>query len=246
MAARLASHPFAVEAVLARTTVLTFAAPVASLQPLIPESLTLDTLDSTWGFVAVALVQTNSLRPQGLPTWMGRNFFLIGYRVFVRYTTQRGKRLRGLYILKSETDKPQMQWLGNLFTSYHYVTVDIQQTSTEKDWAINSQKAKLAIEVSSVMPEPLLPAGSPFSSWQQARRFAGPLPFTFSYDAASQYVTIVEGTREDWHPRPLQVQQAQVGFLDELNLAGLQLASAFATENVPYCWKKGRAERWIR
>jgi hypothetical protein len=85
MAAWLKTHPFAVEALLARTTVLTFAAPTASLQSLIPECLSLDTYDNTWGFIAVAMVQTTGLRPAGLPAWLGHNFFLIGYRVFVRW-----------------------------------------------------------------------------------------------------------------------------------------------------------------
>jgi hypothetical protein len=31
---------------------------------------------------------------------MGNNFFLIGYRIFVRYTNNAGKSLLGLYILK--------------------------------------------------------------------------------------------------------------------------------------------------
>jgi hypothetical protein len=244
MAAWLQHHPFTVEALLARTTVLTFAAPVASLQPLVPECLTLDTFNDSWGFVAVAMVQTAGLRPQGLPAWLGHDFFLIGYRVFVRYQTQAGKNLRGLYILKSETDKPKMEWLGNLFTSYRYATIDLQQEVTESGLRISSEKARLAIEVNTLAEAPELPTGSPFASWQQARRFAGPLPFTFSYEPKSRQVTIVEGRREDWIPRPVLVEKAQVGFVEELGPAGLQLASAFTMRDVPYHWKKGRTEQW--
>ncbi|ALD21253.1 DUF2071 domain-containing protein [Hymenobacter sp. DG25A] len=244
MAAWLADHPFAVEALLTRTTVLTYAVPAAELQHLIPECLTLDTLDGAWGFVAVALVQSRDLRLRGLPAWLGHSFFLIGYRVFVRYTTPAGKRLRGLYILKSETDKQKMQWLGNLFTSYSYSTIDVRHTATGSGLTFHSKKADLSIEVSMLPEEPTLPAGSPFADWKQARRFAGPLPFTFSYQPHKQQVTIVEGVREDWHPQPVQVNQAQVGFIRQLGMSEIHLASAFTMTDIPYSWKKGRTELW--
>jgi hypothetical protein len=240
----LAHHPFGVEAHLARTTVVTFAVPATELQSLIPECLTLDTLDGTWGFVAVAMVQTNALRPQGLPAWLGNDFFLIGYRVFVRYTTAAGKRLRGLYILKSETDSLKMQWLGTLFTSYHYSTIDIRCSTSANHFVFESEKAELSVNVEIPSTEPALPLGSPFTTWQQARRFAGPLPFTFSYQPAKQLVRIVEGVREEWRPVPVQVHQAQVGFIKQLQFSDVRLASAFTMANVPYSWKKGRTELW--
>ena len=98
----LKNHPFAVEAYFDSSTVLTFAVPKEQLQSLIPECLQLDTFQDKWAFVAVAMVQTKDLRPKGFPKFMGNDFFLIGYRVFVRYTTNAGKNYRSLYILKSE------------------------------------------------------------------------------------------------------------------------------------------------
>jgi len=242
----LKHHPFGVEAQLTRTTVLTFAAPATELQQLLPECLTLDTLDNAWGFVAVALVQTRNLRPQGLPAWLGHDFFLIGYRIFVRYTTVTGKRLRGLYILKSETDKRKMQWLGNLFTSYQYGFIDVQQACSGQRLAFESKQANLVIQVEALPPEHevALPTGSPFADWRQARRFAGPLPFTFSYEPATRQVTIVEGIREAWQPQPVRVQQAQIGFLKQIGIQQLRLASAFTMTDIPYRWQKGRIEQW--
>src|SRR4029079_4208862 len=73
------------------------------------------------GFVAVALVQTEDLRPSGLPKAVGHDFFLAGYRVFTTFRTASGKRLRGLRILRSDTDRALMSAGGNLLTdeSYH-------------------------------------------------------------------------------------------------------------------------------
>ena len=104
----LKDHPFAVEAFFKSSLVLTFAVPKDQLKDLIPECLELDTFNDEWAFVAVAMVQTESLRPKGFPKFMGNDFFLTGYRVFVRYTNKAGRKLRGLYILRSETDKEKM------------------------------------------------------------------------------------------------------------------------------------------
>jgi uncharacterized protein YqjF (DUF2071 family) len=107
----LKNHPFAVEAFFESSLVFTFAIPKEQIKQLIPECLELDTFNDKWAFIAVAMVQTKELRPKGFPKLLGNDFFLIGYRVFVRYTNKAGKRLRGLYILKSETDKRKMEFL---------------------------------------------------------------------------------------------------------------------------------------
>ena len=111
----LKNHPFAVEAFFESSLVFTFAFPKEQIAHLIPECLELDTFNNEWAFIAVAMVQTNNLRPKGFPTFLGNDFFLIGYRVFVRFTNAAGKKLRGLYILKSETDKKKMEFFGNIF-----------------------------------------------------------------------------------------------------------------------------------
>src|SRR5258705_792971 len=136
----LKNHPFAVEAFFESSLVFTFAIPKEQIQHLIPECLELDTLNDKWAFIAVAMVQTKELRPKGFPKFMGNNFFLIGYRVFVRFTNNAGKSLRGLYILKSETDKKKMEFMGNIFTHYNYTTTDITQKEQTNSYEISSVK----------------------------------------------------------------------------------------------------------
>ena len=169
----LKNHPFAVEAFFTSSIVLTFAVPKEKLQHLIPNCLSLDTFNDQWAFIAVAMVQTKDLRPKGFPKFLGHDFFLMGYRVFVQYTNNAGKRLRGLYILKSETDNRQMEFFGNIFTHYKYTTNKIKQTVTEHQLAIASPGGfKVIIDTEAT--EPSLPPHSPFNDWKEARRFAGP------------------------------------------------------------------------
>src|SRR5688572_15112881 len=103
----LRRHPFAVDAFFRRSLVLTYAVPRAALLELVGPGLELDTYDD-WGFLAIAMVQTEGLRPRGFPRWLGRDFFLSGYRIFTRFARPGHPTLRGLRILRSDTDRAMM------------------------------------------------------------------------------------------------------------------------------------------
>jgi hypothetical protein len=241
----LKNHPFAVEAFFKSSLVLTFAAPKEKIQTLIPEFLELDTFNDRWAFIAVAMVQTNNLRPKGFPEILGNDFFLIGYRVFVRFTNKSGKNLRGLYILKSETNKKRMEFFGNIFTHYNYTTTDINQNSKNGITEIYSNNSGFKVRIENSSDENIpLPAGSPFTDWKEARRFAGPLPFTFTYNPANKKVLIIEGVRENWKPMPVKVIDHSFPFIENLKLNDVALANAFIIRNIPYYWKKGKIEQW--
>jgi len=240
----LKNHPFAVKAFFESSLVLTFAIPKEQLQSFIPACLILDTYQDKWAFIAIAMVQTKQLRPKGLPSFLGNDFFLIGYRIFVRYTNKANKRLRGLYIIKSETNKKKMEFLGNVFTHYKYTTSDITQTIKDNERVIYSNKSKFKLNVDLTGNNVNLPDGSPFTDWKDARKFAGPLPHTFTYNKEENKVLIIQGLRQNWKPTPVKVNSYKFEFLDSLNLDGLILANAFEIKNVPYQWKKGRIEQW--
>lgn len=241
----LKNHPFAVEAFFESSLVVTYAIPKEQVQPLIPACLELDTLNNQWAFIAVAMVQTKGLRPKGFPEMLGNDFFLIGFRVFVRYNNRAGKSLRGLYILKSETDKKKMTFFGNIFTHYNYTTTDIEQTVHNGVTAIQSNRSGFHIHMEEGAGDNIsLPAGSPFTDWKEARRFAGPLPFTFTYDEPNRKVLIIEGVRQNWKPAPVKIIDCRFSFIDNLKLTGVQLANAFVIRNIPYYWKKGKIEQW--
>lgn len=239
----LKNHPFSVEAFFESSLVLTFAVPKEQLEALIPECLELDTFNDEFGFIAIAMVQTKGLRPKGFAEFFGNDFFLIGYRVFVRYTTNDGKRLRGLYILKSETDKKRMEFFGNIFTHYNYTTTDINQQYSGNEIKVSSKNSEFSLSAVKGL-DARLPEKSPFSDWKEARRYAGPLPFTFTYNVDKKEVLTIEGVRQNWKPEPVAISDYSFAFLDKLGLKDIVLANAFIVENIPYYWKKGRREKW--
>lgn len=243
---RLRCHPFAVEAYFRWSLVLTYALPARVLQPLLPRGLTLDTYDQ-WGFLAIALVQTEDLRPKGLPRALGRDFFLSGYRVFTRFVRPGNQSLRGLRILRSDTDRRAMVRLGNLFTHYGYrlARVAIERDGDRLGLSVKTPEREADIDVDvDVGCASELPEGSPFRSIDDARKFAGPLPYTFDLDERTGKMIVVRGLRKAWNPRPVRVLSHAASFLERSDLAagGPRLANAFYVENVSYAWKAGVLE----
>lgn len=240
----LKRHHFPVVAHFERSLVLTFAFPEEVLRPLLAPGLSLDGSNGL-GYVAVALVQTRSLRPGGLPAWLGLDFFLTGYRIFARYRDLRGRNLRGLRILRSDTDRRLMVWLGNLLTHYAYHKAELDSNCANHRWSFNLRSAAAPLRVTAFLePEPELPAGSPFQDWREARKWAGPLPFTFDYERSSHSMVIVEGVREHWEPRPVRVELDRVGLLERAPFLGQgRLAAAFVVEGIDYRWKRGVVEK---
>ena len=242
MLEQLKNHPFAVTTFFKKSIVLTFAIPKEEVQKLIPDCLTLDTYNDKWAFIAVALVETENLRPKGFPKFLGNDFFLIGYRVFVKYKNPKGKIYRGLYILKSETNKKKMEFFGNIFTHYNYSTTDITQKETVDMISYESLLSQFNFSFSNHKEAVSLPNNSPFIDWKIAKKYAGPLPFTFT--VKKDEILIIEGVREKWHPKPIELLDYNFDFLNKFNFSDLKIANAFIIENIPYYWKKGKTERW--
>lgn len=244
---RLKRHALPIRAYFRHCLVLTYAFPQEVLKPLLPPGLTLDTYQEL-GFLAVAMVQTEALRPAFLPPAFGRDFFLAGYRLFARYQNASGRTLRGLRILRSDTDRQLMASGGNLFTHYLYRKsgVECVRKGETLEIRIRSPRAEADLEVHADLaskPAPL-PAGSPFASLQDARKFAGPLPFTFDYEPETHSMIIVQGVRKQWDPQPVRVEVLQNTFLQGASFQGAApiLANAFHLAGVPYRWERGIRE----
>jgi uncharacterized protein YqjF (DUF2071 family) len=240
----LKRHPIPVSAFFRHSLVLTYAFPPETLQPLLPQGLVLDTFRGH-AFLAVALVQTEHLRPSFLPGAMGRDFFLSGYRIFTRLAEGMQSK-RGLRILRSDTDHPWMVCAGNLLThyNYHLCQAAFEEHHNEIHWTIRTQRSEADLEVfARLSGSPThLPSGSPFGTLSEARRYAGPLPYTFDYEKETQSIIGIRAMRQSWNPQPVEVEVRQNTFLDHEPFRRTQpiLANAFHVRNIPYQWLRGR------
>ncbi len=243
---RLRRHPLPINAFFTHSLVLTYAYPAKLLQQLLPPGLTVDTYGE-YGFIAIAMVQTRRLHPAFLPSALGVDFFLTGYRVFTRFASR--PSLRGLRILRSDTDRLLMALGGNLLTHYAYVHCRAAMKAEGDSLRVSVSSPGCVADLDVVAdlssrPAPL-PVGSPFASLEDARRFAGPLPYTFDYEPETNSIVMIKATRSRWEPQPIAVMVRKATFLEHppFNAVEPKLANAFHVENVPYRWERGVVER---
>ncbi|OAI56465.1 hypothetical protein AYO49_04250 [Verrucomicrobiaceae bacterium SCGC AG-212-N21] len=241
----LKRHPWPVTAHFDWSLALVFAIPAETIDQLLPPGLEPDT-HGDWGFIAAAFVQTRRLRPAWAPQFMAQDFFLAGYRAFVRAQKPDGRSLRGLCILGSDTDSRFMTFMGRAMTHYGYRYRRVIAQKTDESLSLQVLDPKGACEVSlqaSLQPASAPPVGSPFPNLTTARRFAGPMPFTFSYEPETKSIVVVEGARQHWEPRPVSVTVEKLDFFARppFSTSGQLplLANAFYVEQVDYSWKRG-------
>lgn len=241
---RLKRHPWSITAHFDWSLALVFAVPVSMAKSLLPPGLEPDCYEDH-AFVAAAFVQTRRLRPGWAPSFLAQDFFLAGYRVFVRARRPDGRRLRGLYILGSDTDSRRMALLGRWLTHYGYRHRAVRVARIGDALSLEVIAPHEHVEVSlwaDLRPAMSPPEGSPFPDLRTARRFAGPMPFTFSHEPETNSLIVVEGARQHWEPRPVSVTVERLAFFERAPFAstGLPtLANAFFVEHVDYRWKAG-------
>ncbi len=240
----LKRHPVPISAYFSHSLVLTYAFQPEILEPLLAPGLVLDTFRG-YGFLAVALVQTQQLRPSFLPARLGRNFFLSGYRIFSRLGGGAQSR-RGLRILRSDTDQAWMVRAGNLLTHYNYHLCEaaLEEREHHIHWTIRTPRSEADLDVRMQWAggAATIPAGSPFESMREARRFAGPLPYTFDYEEATGSIIAIRAVRERWNPEPAAVEVGSATFFHREPFCRAKpiLANAFYVHDVPYRWQRGR------
>jgi hypothetical protein len=245
----LRRHPLPVRTRFGHSLVLTYAFGPDRLAPMLPPGLALDTYrapdGAEHGFVAVGLVSTRDLRPAPLPAACGIDPVLTGYRIFTRFRTPAGRTMRGLFILRSDTDRRWLVLGGNLLTRYHYrlARIDLAVAAGRLRASVRSRdgRADLAVTADLGAGPAALPEGSPFGTAADARRFAGPLPYTFDYEAATRSIIVVKAVRSRWQPEPVSVTVDRLTFFDHGHFAGStpRLANAFHVAELDYGWHRG-------
>lgn len=246
-ASRLKRHPIAMAGRLRQSLVLAYALPSRSLAALVPPGLELDTYEGS-AFVAIAVVKVERLRPTGLPERLGRDHLLTGYRVFVRQRLGTGRWRRGLHVLRTDADGRLLVAAGNLLTRYNFRFAGIRwlQSGDRLEVRVGTRDRQADLHVIADLgsgPAPL-PLGSPFTSTAAARRFAGPLPWTFDLEPPTGSLVLVHDRRGGWEPRSVAVAVRTCtvfqGFLGgSLGGAEPRLANAFHVGDVDYRWERG-------
>jgi hypothetical protein len=134
---------------------------------------------------------------------------------------------------------------GNLLTHYNYrrcfAAID---SSTERlSIAVRTPDHSGDVDLDADLTGPsVLFEHSPFESIREARRFAGPLPFTFDYEPETHSIVAIKATRHHWQPAPVAVTVRQMSFFNQLPFRGCTpiLAAAFHVKGIDYRWERGQ------
>ncbi len=242
---RLRRHPWAIEAHLEWSLAIVYAIPESLARQLIGTPGMEPDMYLDHAFVAAAFVRTRRQRPLWMPRMFAEDFHLAGWRVFVRLTLPDGRSVRGLKILRSDTDSLRLVRAGAWLTHYgfHHCRMQTDRQGDAFKFKATLPGGKVLVDFDAdLKPACSLPPGSPFPDLRTARRFAGPMPFTFSHEPETNSIIMVEGSRQHWEPRPIQVNVRHLHFFGQPPFSDhpLTLANAFWVENVPYHWNRGK------
>lgn len=227
-------------------TVVTFAFPASVVRRLVPSQLRLEVRDGL-GFVAVALVDMDGLRPSRLPERVGSDAVFVGYRVFVRAVLEDGRVRRGLKVIRTDVDRVHLLVGTRLLTRYDVglVAASWERHGDDQRVRVRSRWRGSDLEVATRRDRPPSPpAGSPFDRWEDAAPFSGPLPWTFADTGQADTVVAVKGVRSTWDPQPVTVLSHHIALFEQPPFAGSDpiVAAAFHVADVDYRWRAGDLE----
>ena len=162
------------------------------------------------------------------PGGCGQDFFLAGYRVFTTFRVPDGRTLRGLRILRSDANRGAMVAGGNLLTHYNYHRCDARIDASADRIAVDGRTRRSTAAISTSPPiwrTRRCPRVRRFAPCAKRRRFAGPLPFTFDYEAETHSIIAINATRTNWQPAPVAVDVRRLSFFDHPAFAAARRSS---------------------
>lgn len=231
--------PFAVKTWFDCFVVLIYAVDKEPAEKLLPYPLVHEEHNGK-ALMAAAFVQSEKFRPAFLPSFFGTSFNLAGYRHMAAYTKADGKKIRGLKIIQSATNKKFMQVGGNELTQYKFKYNPIEIENSNGNISIQGDGVKVIAKENLTQVEIPLPQHSVFETWNHARKYGGPLLYTFEVEPEKKTVVITEGSRKNWQPKPVEVIEADIDFFKQEPYASMNpvLSAAYMVKNIPYSWKK--------
>ena len=180
---------------------------------------------------------------------LGQDFVLTGYRIFAKFRTPGGRTLRGLRILRSDADRCAD---GRRRQPARRITTTASATRPSRRRGRQARHRRSArprgdadvdVDRRSHRATRNFRPRSPFRTLHDARRFAGPLPFTFDYEPQTHSIIAIKGVRENWSPRlvKVDVRAAHRSSTTPKDSAACTpiLASAFYVHDIPYRWQRG-------
>jgi uncharacterized protein YqjF (DUF2071 family) len=191
-----------------------------------------------YAIVGVCLVRLESLRPRGLPSWLGVNSENAVHRIASAWIDSKGISREGIYVARRDTDL----WLstilkGKLFSEgYHRARFGIEESVGHVDFMCRSLDKTIEVRFSG--DDALqLPASSCFKSLQEdffRRANAGGW---LMEDSDSLQGIALEA--KEWKVRPFRISRVSNSFFDDLDrfpLGSIEFDHALVMRDIAHAW----------
>ena len=237
--------PFDANTVWAEAVCVNYRLDPAALRPLVPEVFDLD----LYGGRAWVTLTASRLKDFGVgwvPAAVRMNFYQATYRAHVAYTDFRGRRLRGCYFVRSETNSRLMSLTANLlpeFRAHHCRTYPMLMARQGEHLLLSVDSdpdpaGKVVLVLDTARSLPGMPAGSAFASVQAAYDFLVDFYDAFSYAPDTGEVFLLQIDRGPWNVQVVEPVDYYLGFFSDgpFPPGSAELDSVFYFRNTPYRW----------
>jgi hypothetical protein len=239
------SLPFAANTIWEHAICVNVRVQPAALRPLIPTQFELDLHDG-WAYVSLTASRLKDFGAGRIPQVLRRNFYQATYRAHVVFTDFRGRRTRGCYFVRSETNSQVMSLVANLlpeFKAHHCATYPILMARNGDHLLLSVDSGddpagKVVLVLDAARPLDRMPDGSRFRSINEAYDFIVDFHDAFSFDAGTNEVFILRIERGDWNILVLEPLDHYLGYFSAGPFAAgaAELDSVFYFRDTPYRW----------
>jgi uncharacterized protein YqjF (DUF2071 family) len=239
------SLPFDANTVWAEAVAVNYRLDPAALRPLVPPVFDLD-LYAGKAFVSLTASRLKDFGVGWVPAALRMNFYQATYRAHVTYTDFRGRRMRGCYFVRSETNSRLMSLTANLlpeFRAHHCATHPILMARQGGHLLLTVDSGadpagKVVLVLDTERPLAVMPAGSVFPSVPAAYDFLVDFYDAFSYAPESGEVFLLQIERGPWDIQVVEPVDSYFGYFSDgpFPPGSAELDSVFYFRNTPYRW----------
>jgi hypothetical protein len=216
-----------------------------ALRPLVPAQFELDLYDD-WAYVSLTASRLKDFGAGPVPRVLRKNFYQATYRAHVTFTDFRGRRTRGCYFVRSETNSAVMSLTANLlpeFRAHHCATYPIVMARQGDHLLLSVDSGddpagKVVLVLDTARPLDRMPDSSRFPSLEHAYDFIVDFYDAFSYDPRTNDVFILRIERGDWNIQVLEPVDYYFGYFaaGPFPRGAAELDSVFYFCDTPYRW----------
>jgi hypothetical protein len=186
----------------------------AVLQAVLPEPFRPWLVDDC-GVAGICLIRLGSLRPVGLPAWIGPTTENAAHRIAVEWDGHNEIR-RAVFIPRRDTSSRVTHLVGGrLFPGeHHHANFRVREDGTNYDVSFASDDGALRVSVS-VRETRAMPRGSVFESLAQASAFFRQGSLGYSATRRPTEADGLELSCDSWNLTPARIEHVESTFFDD-------------------------------